>query len=161
MPEQSHKSRPSTRTSTRPQGVRMSKRQRKIAQDTFLASYKLNANKTLACMQANIDPNTVRYWEEHDETFSFRLEQADIAANDMLLGAAWQRAVKGVERIKVSMGKPVYVDGKMIIEREYSDTVLLRLMSWRIPGFRESANLNVILPKEYVDFDPSKEGSEP
>ncbi len=59
------------------------------------------------------------------------------------------------------MGKPVYVDGKMIIEREYSDTVLLRLMSWRIPGFRESANLNVILPKEYVDFDPSKEGSEP
>ncbi len=161
MPEQSHKSHSSTRTSTRPQGVRMSKRQRKIAQETFLTSYKLNANKTLACMQANIDPNTVRYWEEHDEEFSFRLNQADAAANDMLLGAAWQRAVKGVERIKVSMGKPVYVDGKMIIEREYSDTVLLRLMSWRIPGFRESANLNVILPKEYVDFDPSKEGSEP
>ncbi len=51
MPEQSHKSHSSTRTSTRPQGVRMSKRQRKIAQETFLTSYKLNANKTLASRQ--------------------------------------------------------------------------------------------------------------
>ncbi len=163
MGKMTQKSQSSTRTSTRPRGVHLSKAARLVAQDTFIESYKLNANKTLACMQANIDYNTMRYWEEHDQTFSFRLNQADQAANDMLLAAAWQRAVKGVERHKISMGRPVYVEvkdksGKKVmvplIEREYSDTVLLRLMSWRIPGFKEGAavNVNLTTPKEYINW---------
>ncbi len=56
-----------------------------------------------------------------------------------------------------------------LIEREYSDTVLLRLLAWRIPAFRTNSQGdadNTILPKEYVisdgpdGFNPELEGTE-
>ncbi len=56
-----------------------------------------------------------------------------------------------------------------LIEREYSDTVLLRLLAWRIPAFRTNSQGDAdttILPKEYVisdgpdGFNPELEGTE-
>ena len=166
-------------TSTRGRGHRMSARQRKAAQAAFLASSAFTANITAACSQANIDRSTFYEWTEHDEQFSMRYHQAGEAATDVLLAAAWHRAVRGVERYKLHNGAPVMLkvgedaEGKAImsplIEREYSDTVLLRLLAWRIPAFRTNSQGdadNTILPKEYVisdgpdGFNPELEGTE-
>ncbi len=156
-------------TSTRGRGHRMSARQRKAAQAAFLASFAFTANITAACSQANIDRSTFYEWTEHDEQFSMRYHQAGEAATDVLLAAAWQRAVKGVIRYKLYNGQPVLINGEPLIEREYSDTVLLRLLAWRIPAFRTNSQGdadNTILPKEYVisdgpdGFNPELEGTE-
>lgn len=154
MPEPQHL-RKSTRTSIRRNGQRLTKAERVAAQATFLDTFKLNANITAACMQAGIDRSTVYLWQEHDQEFALQYQQAEQIANDMLLAAAWKRGVQGVEKPVVSMGKQVFVEGKPLMERVYSDTVLLRLMSWRIPGFKEAAgttinNVNVISERNEV-----------
>jgi hypothetical protein len=125
----------------RRRGQRMTAEERDQAKQKFLDSFKLNANLTLASMQAGVDRSQIYRWQEHDDQFAAAFREAELAANDMLLAAAWQRAVKGVEKPVVSMGKQVYVDGKPLMERVYSDTVLLRLMSWRIPGFSEKTQV--------------------
>lgn len=124
-------------------GQRLSAQERKQAQAVFLDSFKLNANVTAACQQAGISRETLYKWLEHDQPFSFRYHQAGEMANDVLLAAAWRRGVQGVEEPVVSMGTQVYVDGKPLMKRVYSDSVLLRLMSWRIPGFKEASGTTV------------------
>ena len=45
------------------------------------------------------------------------------------------------------------INGKPLIEYEYSDTILLRLMAWRIPGFKEGAAVTIeITPKQYINI---------
>jgi hypothetical protein len=132
-----------TRTLKRRRGQRLTQEERAIAQKKFLDSFKLNANITVACAQANIDRSQIYRWQELDEDFSFAYKQAELAANDMLLAAAWKRGVQGYEKPVVSMGKQVYVDGKPLMERVYSDTVLLRLMSARMPEFRDKQQLDI------------------
>src|SRR6266700_779873 len=51
-------------------GQRMTAAERKIAQDHFIDSFKLNANVTVACTQANISRDTLYKWLEHDQLFS-------------------------------------------------------------------------------------------
>lgn len=146
----------------RRQGQNLTKVERALAQTRFLETFKLNANITASCQAAGIDRSTVYQWQEHDTEFALRYQQAEQAANDMLLAAAWKRGVQGVEKRVVSMGKVVYGDdGKPLLEREYSDTVLLRLMSWRIPGFRENSGTTIkVLPKVYVDMEKDEDGIE-
>lgn len=155
---------PHTDTSTRVrrQGQNLTKAERAAAQTRFLETFKLNANITASCQAAGIDRSTFYQWQEHDTEFSLRYQQAESAANDMLLAAAWKRAVQGIEKRVVSMGKVVYgEDGKPLMEREYSDTVLLRLMSWRIPGFRENSGTTIkFLPKAYLDMEKDEDGVE-
>lgn len=149
MPEERHNTTPYTRNAKRRPGQKPTPEERKIIQQKFLDSFRLNANITLACKQAGIDRSQVYRWQEKDEEFSFQFKQAEADANDMLLAAAWQRAVRGVEKPVVSMGKQVFVQEdvngrkveKPLMERVYSDTVLLRLMSWRIPGFSEKTQV--------------------
>lgn len=139
MPEQSYSPTPPSRAiKKRRPGQRISKAEREKAQKAFLESFKLNANVTVACTQADISRDTFYKWLEHDQQFSIRYNQASEMANDVLLAAAWRRGVQGVEEPVVSMGTQVYVDGKPLMKRVYSDTVLLRLMSWRIAGFKEA-----------------------
>src|SRR5262249_54296167 len=127
-------------------------------------SFKLNLNITIACAQAGVSRETFYQWCEHDQEFSFRYNQAGEMANDVLLAAAWRRAVQGTDKHVVSMGKPVFVEknGKqeLLTEKEYSDAVLLRLMSWRLPGFRETSNFTLkVTPKEYMNL-PEDDGVE-
>jgi hypothetical protein len=146
-------------------GHRMSQAERELAQKQFIESFKLNANITVACSHADISRDTFYQWLEHDQSFSILYNQASEQANDVLLAAAWRRGVQGYEKPVVSMGKQVYVeeelpDGRKIrkplMERVYSDTVLLRLMSYRIPGFKEATssttinNMNVQVERNQV-----------
>ena len=140
MSEQNITATPYTRKRRR--GQRLTAEEKHIAMQKFLDSFRLNANVTLACLQAGIDRSQIYRWQEHDNTFAHEFKQAELAANDMLLAAAWQRGVKGVEKPVVSMGKQVYVKGKNgklepLMERVYSDSLLALLMKARMPEFRE------------------------
>jgi hypothetical protein len=143
-------------------GQRLTRAERELAQAAFLDAFRRNANITAAALAAGIDRSTFYQWQEHDAEFALRYQQAEQAANDLLLAAAWKRAVQGVERPIVSMGKVIYgEDGRPLMIREYSDQVLLRLMSWRIPGFRESSSTTIkILPKTYLDLEADEDGVE-
>lgn len=151
MREQSNSTAPITRNMKRRQGQRLSVEERKEVQRKFLDSFKLNANVTLACMQAGIDRSQIYRWQEHDEMFAQEFKQAELAANDMLLAAAWQRGVKGTEKPVVSMGKQVFVkvkeNGKEVekplMERVYSDSLLSLLMKARMPEFRDKQQVDV------------------
>ena len=149
----------------RRRGQRLTKAERRQAQATFLDTFANTANIRLSCDAAHIDRSTFYQWLEHDTDFSVDYHQRELEANDALLAAAWERGVHGIEEPLVSMGQVVYDYEPLLNEqgspafdkkgnpimrrlspltkRVYSDTVLLRLMSWRIPGFRETSNTTI------------------
>jgi len=123
----------------------MSKDEREATQEKFLRTLSMTANIRVACMAAGIDRSLVYYWQEHDSEFSPKFQRANAEANDLLLAAAWERGVKGVEKPVVSMGRQVFVKEKVngkevekpLMERVYSDNLLSLLMRARMPEFRE------------------------
>lgn len=143
-------------------GHHLTKEQRKQAQETFLAAFAVNANVMLSCKRAGVSRNTIYEWGEHDTEFSLRFKQAELDANDVIRAAMYQRAVQGVEKPALSMGRVVYAaDGKPLMLREYSDSLLSLLAKARMPEFRDRGpSVNVLLPKEYVGFNPAMEGTE-
>lgn len=126
-------------------GHHLTEAEREAIQEKFLKTLSMTANIRAACLAVGIDRSTVYYWQEHDDPFSLRFTIANQEANDMLLAAAWERGVKGVEKPVVSMGRQVFVtetvDGKEVakplMERVYSDSLLSLLMKARMPEFRD------------------------
>jgi hypothetical protein len=92
-------------------------------------------------MKAGISRNTVYEWQEKDETFGFKFRQASEDANDLIRGELFRRAVQGYEKPVVSVGKQVFVDGKPLMERVYSDNLLSLLAKARMPEFREKQQI--------------------
>lgn len=146
MPDNLYTSTPQTRK--RRQGQRMTTEERKQAQEKFLKSFSMTANVRAACMAAGIDRSLVYQWAEHSEEFSIRFKQASLDADDLIRGELFRRAVQGVEKPVVSMGKVVYVEDeknkpKPLMERVYSDQLLSLLAKSRMPEFREKTQLDV------------------
>lgn len=136
------------RAPMRRRGQRMTKEERKHAQDTFIKALENTANVRAACMAAGISHAIVYQWQEHDTEFGIRFQEANKNANWLLFGEAWQRAMKGEERYVVSRGELVYKkvpDGKggfkngsePVTYREKSDRMLELLLKARLPEFRE------------------------
>ena len=130
--------------------------QRAAKQKKFLKVYRESGNIKYSCKVAGINRSTYRYWKEHDAAFAALLPDADEDANNTLEYAAYDRAVNGVESFVVSQGKLVYEEipvldkngeqerengtgrlvykrGKAIVERKYSDTLLITLLKARMP----------------------------
>jgi hypothetical protein len=148
MPDNLNTSTPQTRK--RRPGQRMTAPERAQAQEKFLKSFSMTANVRAACMAAGIDRTLVYQWAEHSEEFSIRFKQAELDANDLIRGELFRRAVQGVEKPMVSMGKVVYVEdpkkkGEQIplMERVYSDSLLSLLAKARMPEFREKQQIEV------------------
>ncbi|HEY4035875.1 MAG TPA: hypothetical protein VGL94_18110 [Ktedonobacteraceae bacterium] len=114
---------------------------RTIAQEKFLHSFSMTANIRAACMSAGIHRSTIYYWKEHDETFSARFHIAEQEANDIIRAELFRRAIQGVTKPVVSLGKVVYQDGKPLMERVYSDNLLSLLAKARLPEFREKHSI--------------------
>ncbi len=148
MTEQNNSTTPITRMKRR-RGQRLPPEQRKEIQQHFLDLFRVNANITLACLKIGVDRSQVYRWQEHDETFALEFKQAELAANDMLLAAAWERGVNGYEKPVVSMGKQVFVKEKVddkevekpLMERVYSDSLLALLMKARMAEFRDKQSI--------------------
>lgn len=136
---------PTSTRAMRRQGQRLNKQERDAIQEKFLEVLSRTANIRAACLATGIDRSTVYYWQEHHPDFSIRFHQANTEANDLLLAAAWERGVRGVEKPVVSMGRQVFVKEKVngkevekpLMERVYSDSLLSLLMKARMPEFRE------------------------
>jgi len=129
-------------------GRRLTIDERAGAQQRFLDAFKASGNITAACRIAGIDRRSFYRWKEEDGAFLTAYQYAEEEAMDLLDLSARQRAVCGVERIVVSGGKIVTIpDGnggeKPLIQREYSDAVLLALLRAHHPLYRPQQHVRV------------------
>ena len=145
----------STPLRARGRGKRLTSEERAAIQQTFLASFRKNANITLACRVAGIHRSMIYRWQEHSDIFSFEFKEAEQEANDMLLQAAWQRAVEGTLKPCLSMGKQVYVGGEPLYEKVYSDSLLSLLMKARMPSYRDSSKVEITKPGGVEIYEPA------
>jgi hypothetical protein len=142
-------------------GQRLKADERKAAQDKFLLTFAATANVAASCLQAEIDRSTVYKWLEHDEPFTFRYHQAEQDALDVIRAAIQRRGIEGVEEHVLSQGKVVFINGKPLMQRRYSDACLLAMAKARVPEYREKVDLNVqgSVTHDYgQDFDPQTAG---
>ena len=90
----------------------------------FLASLRETPNVSLACVNAGISRNAAYDWRRVDEKFATAWEEALSVAIGYLEEEARRRAVEGVYRVRY------HKDGQVLEEwREYSDTLLLRMLA--------------------------------
>jgi hypothetical protein len=139
------------RTLRRRRGQHMTSSERQAAQEVFLQTFSMTANVRAACMKAGIDRSMVYRWQEHDTEFGLKFRQASEDANDVIRAELFRRAIQGVEKPVVSMGKAVYVeteDGRKrpLMERVYSDNLLSLLAKARMPEFRERQRVEMSGP---------------
>lgn len=129
---------------TRRAGQRMSEDEKRIAKETFLKALSNTANVRAACLQAGVDSSTIYRWQEHDEEFSFKFQQANKDASWLLYGEAWQRAMRGEEEYVVSGGKLIYgPDGNPLKVNKKSDRMLELLLKARLPEFRDKHQIDL------------------
>lgn len=129
--------------------------QRERKQARFLKAYRESGNIKYSCEVAVISRQAYYDWRDHDEAFKVQLPDAIEDAHDTLEFAAYERAVKGVESYVVSMGRMVYEEipaldkegkpklngdggqimlrGKPLVERKYSDSLLITLLKANMP----------------------------
>lgn len=114
------------------------------ARDTFIVTLAAGASITKAAQVAGVGRTTVYEWREADEAFAKLWDEALEAGIDLLEDEARRRAVEGVERPVVAMGKIARNDdGSVLKIREYSDTLLaLMLKAKRPEQYRERLDVN-------------------
>lgn len=118
----------------------------------FLRAFALTGNVSEAARQADIDRTTPYGWRDADQDFAAAWEVAEQESIDRLELEARRRAHDGVERLKVSGGKVVTYtteDGREvpIVEREYSDTLMVLLLKAHRPEkYRERSSMEVSGP---------------
>lgn len=136
---------------TRRMGQKMTAQEREQAKKKFLDVFGKTANVLAACQSAGIDRSTVYRWKEVDDTFLVQFNLASEDANDRIRAELFRRAVQGVEKPVVSMGKVVYTTDeknkpKPLMERVYSDSLLALLAKARMPEFREKQQMELSGP---------------
>lgn len=115
---------------------------------SFLAAYAETGSVTVSAKAADVDRRTHYDWLENDEEYAKAFEDAKAEAAEALETEARRRAVLGVHRMKFWQGMPILVPcnagdegavdvgepgkpsfAKPYIEHEYSDSLLLKLLS--------------------------------
>lgn len=105
------------------------------AKAAFLEAYAELGVVTAACKQVGVGRQTMYEWQEHDEEFALRWNQARAAADDAIRSEIHRRAIIGLD-------KPVYQGGRQVgTIREYSDTLLIFLAKSRMPEFRDKQQI--------------------
>jgi hypothetical protein len=126
----------------------MAEQQTERKQARFLKAYRESCNIKASCKVAGINRQTFYNWRDHDEAFKAQLPDAKEDGCDALEFAAYERAVKGVEIVTYEevidldkdgkvrlddLGEPVMRRSKRIVERKYSDALLIRLLMANLP----------------------------
>ncbi|HVZ39480.1 MAG TPA: hypothetical protein VHI13_09395 [Candidatus Kapabacteria bacterium] len=138
-----------------------SKGSKRLWQWAFLEVLARSGNVTLACYAAETDRQNAYQLRNRDADFRELWDAALEMAADRLEEEAWRRALEGVERYVVSQGKIVMgPDGKPLIEEQYSDMLLDRLLRAHRPEkFRDSYGVvggSVTIVKVYDGFNPDE-----
>jgi hypothetical protein len=117
---------------TRGQSGRLKKR--------FLEAFAEMGNISRACSVAGVHRQRVYEWQEHDEEFAREFRLAELHSTERLEAEAYRRAHDGVLKEKPIYQMSTGVKLDTIIEREYSDTLLIFLLKARNPGkYRDKA----------------------
>lgn len=145
----------------RRRGQTMTPEERAATKEAFLKVFANTANIRAACLQVGIDRSLIVEWKKTDEEFAAQFDEANEAANWLLFGEAWRRAMTGDKEYVVSLGKLVYdQDGKPLTVQKRSDRLLELMLKARMPEFRDRGTTIVnILPKEYINL-PEDDGIE-
>jgi hypothetical protein len=115
------------------------KRQRTLrtpqrARDAFIAALRDGLSIKAACEAAGIGRTTAYEMRAEDEAFAKAWDAALDDGTDVLEDEARRRALDGVERPVVAMGRVAKDDNGNIIKiREYSDTLMVTLLKARRP----------------------------
>jgi len=108
------------------------------AQIRFLAAYSECGSAFQASRWAKVSKDMHFKWMRVDPSYPPRFREADARATRRLLDEAVRRAAHGLTRPVLYKGKPVFVNGEMVVEKEYSDTLLIALLKAKLPEqFRE------------------------
>lgn len=115
-------------------------------QDLFLRQYAVGANITASCRAAGVSRETIYQWKEHDTAFLIRFRKAEQEACDLIRAAIFDHAITGWDEPVVSMGKVVYVGGKLVdgvwvggrplMQHKYDSGLLARLAAAKLPEFK-------------------------
>lgn len=127
----------------------------------FLEVLARTANVSLACLAADTPRQNAYQLRDRDATFRALWDEALETAADLLVEEAWRRAVEGVEKYVVSLGKVARDDdGRPMMQREYSDHLLDRLLRAHRPEqFRDNVSVtgsSETTVKVYRGFDPDR-----
>lgn len=114
------------------------------AREVFVTSLAGGASITRSCEAAGVARSTAYEWRAADEAFAALWDEALDAGNDLLEDEARRRAVQGVEKPVVAMGKVARNDdGSVLMIREYSDTLLALMLKAKKPKeYRERIDVN-------------------
>lgn len=143
-------------------GVAMSDRAwteetRQRVREKFLRELAKRGIVADACKIAKVGRATVYKWREDDKEFADAWKEAVDIAIDTAEREAWRRAVEGVDKPLIGrVGKDQ--DGVITVIKEYSDSILLRVLSANRPEkWRERSQIEhtgEITQKVYAGFDP-------
>lgn len=102
-----------------------------------------------AAMVAGLSRQSFYEWRNNDPEFAADWDEALEIANDALEREAWRRAVEGVDKPLIGrVGKDQ--DGVIEIVKEYSDTLMVKLLAARRPEkFRERTRDEPLPPVDW------------
>ena len=115
-----------------PRGVKISQKTRQRACASFLAELRKHGLVNRAVLATSVSRNVLYQWRRDDPVFAQAWGEAIEEANEALEAEIFKRGVEGVdEDVFGRVGKDQ--DGKIGTIRRYSDQLLLRLASARMP----------------------------
>lgn len=119
--------------------LKFDERRKKIYFDTLAATGRVFES----CDAAGVSYDTIQVHRRQDPTFKEREAEAKERFVEKLEQAAQVRAVDGVDRYVVSKGKVVYHKGQPLIEKHYSDTLLVTALKAAKPEkYRENIKVD-------------------
>lgn len=140
-------------------GRAMTERTRQRARERFLAELAQRGIVQDAAASTGYPRSLFYTWRKEDAAFAAAWDEALEVATDRAEREAWRRAVEGIDKPLIGrVGKDQ--DGVIEVIKEYSDAILLRLLSSRRPEkWRERQQIEhsgEIAQKVYAGFDPEK-----
>ena len=111
----------------------------------FIEALSNCANVSEACRTANISREWAYVRRKADPDFAAQWETALETAIDSLEGEAWRRGRDGFEEFITSKdGLVLDADGKPVMQRKYSDTLMALLLKAHRPDkFKDRAQVDV------------------
>lgn len=104
-------------------------------QDAFLDQLVLVASISAACIAVGINRNTVRYWQEHDDYFALRYQDANQKIDDAFRSEIYRRGVTGYSEQVVTM------KGDVVAVTKYSDRMLEFGAKARMSEYRDKLDV--------------------
>src|SRR5579859_541354 len=140
--------------------------ERKSKQEIVLATLGKCGSIKKACEISGVSRATFYRWVETNKVFREAVEEANKEANDTIDDEIVRRAVEGIEEPLVSMGRVVYDEemvldengnpeldkggypktkrGARIMQKKYSDGLLLSLAKSRMKKYRDREDLDLL-----------------